>query len=495
MKFTWYQAAWIAFIIVTFAFRLIDVGKVLTIDEPLWRERAGKLVQALAVGDLAGTMTTAQPGVITTMVAGATHRFNSLALDQASLAIVNSLLILLTTFFLTRLWGKWWGLLGGALITLEPYFIAHTRLVHTDGLMAVALLASLTAFLAALAPLAHGRSVIKRYLVFSGLLAGIALLNKLFAVLILPMIGVLLLVTWWQHQSTFWEMLRRAAWWSAALIITVFALWPVLWLPDSPAYAYLLKWTTVHAQGLRAGDVTSNWWFYLREIPFRLTIPASLLLPFALLAVVVPVFGKSLGAMRRTGMTFLLCGIFFATAMSFAAEKGDRYVLFTILCLSLFSLLGLRVIASWLASSPAWKKFSLVPALAVLLFLIAENIRLHPYYLSHYNRLYPIEERHKVGLGEGLEQAAHWAKAQNPNAKIATFVPRVVEHFYPRSADSLEHIADLDPDYIFIYRGMFERPPASFETKMVTEYLDSSRKPIHIVTINNLPYVWIYERE
>lgn len=493
MKIAKHQLGWLVLIVATFAFRLAGLGSVLTIDEPLWQQRAGQFIQALVHGDLVGTMPTAQPGVPTMIIAAATHRFESLALDQASLGVVTSLLILVTTFFLTQLWGKPWGLVGGFLLALEPYFIAHNRVVHTDGLLAASMLASLVAFLAALAPLEQHQPIIKRYVIFSGVLVSIAILTKLFGLLLIPVIVAILLLAGFRRRAPIRTLGQTLGIWILALGITTYAVWPVLWIPKSPAYAYLFKWTTIHAEGLRSGDVTANWWFYGREIPFRLTIPTSILLPLSLIAVLLPTFRRRYPDMYRTGLILVGAGLFYAAVMSFAAEKGDRYVLFTIVTLSLFSALGLRLLTDWLASKKtAW---ALVPGAALLLFLAADNMRLHPHYLSHFNRLYPVEERHKVGLGEGLEAAGAWIKSQKADAKITSFAPRIINHFYPDSTESLEHIDGFNPDYIVIYRGMFERPAASLETKLVKEYLDEGREPAHIVTINSLPYAWIYEPE
>lgn len=479
-------------ILATFLPRLTSLGEILTIDEPLWQQRANQFIGSIASGNLLGTMPTAQPGVVTMIVAGVTYRFQSLALDQAALGIMNSLLLLLTTYFLIQLWGKRWGLISGYFLALDPYFIAHSRLVHTDALMTSLALVAITAFLAGIKPIEKGLPSLKRYVIASGILTAAAILTKLFALLLIPMLVGIVIFTGMQYRQSFRSMLQLMSLWGLAMLVALYIIWPVLWIPKSPAYAYLYKWTTIHAEGLRADDVTSYWWFYLREVPFRLTIPTTLLLPLASLGVLIPKYRHLYPSQSRSALILLTCGIAYGIVMSFSTEKGDRYVLLTMLTLLLFSVGGLRLIVYWLKNAQGLQRFAPLPIAAILLFLAADDIRLHPYYLAHYNRLYPLEERHKVGLGEGLEMAANWIKTQQPDAKIATFAPRVINYFYPGSAESLDHINDYHPDYVVIYRGMFERATASNETKLVHEYLDSNRKPDHIVVINTLPYAWIY---
>lgn len=483
----WRVAVIAALIAAVFLPRLIGLGRILTVDEPLWQGRAGQFIQALATLNLAGTMTTAQPGVTTTWVVAVTHAFNSLAADQAAIAASVSILILISTYFFVRLLGFRWGMLAGFILALDPFFIAHSRVVHTDGLLTAFMIASLSSFLAGVAPLWRGGRGITRYVVASGLFGGAALLTKLFGILLAPVIFGTLLYFFLTRRLPFPRALFFLAAWGLAFTFATYALWPALWLRHSPVYAYLYEWTFIHAGGTLGADVTNQWWFYLRESLFRITPLTTLLLPFAVVALFSRRLPQQSPIMFKSAVVLFLAALFYTGTLNLSADKSDRYILFGLVTLAVFSLLGLR----WLVSLPKLRRF--VPALLVLpvIYLAADAIRLHPYYLAHYNRLYPIEEQHKLGWGEGLEQAAAWIRERNPGASVVTFYPRVFNYFLPDSAET--HRDEFTQDYLIIYRSMFERDPAAPETGLVQKWLGSNApKPAKIITINGLPYVWIF---
>ena len=483
----WRIAIVAALVAATFLPRLIGLGQILTVDEPLWQGRAGLFIKSLATLDLAGTMTTAQPGVTTTWVVGATYSRGSLAADQAAIAVAISVLILISTYFFVRLWGFRWGMLAGFVLALDPFFIAHSRVVHTDGLLTAFMFASLTSFLAGVAPLWRNRPVITRYVVASGLFAGAALLTKLFGILLVPVVFFTLLYFLFTRRLSLPRTLFLLAGWGLALIFATYSLWPALWLQHSPVYAYLYEWTFIHAGGTLGADVTNQWWFYIRESFFRITPLTTLLLPFALAALLSRRLRQQKPVMFGSNVVLLLAALFYIITLNISADKSDRYILFGLVSLAVFSLLGLR----WLASLPKLHKF--IPILLALpvIYLAADVIRLHPYYIAHYNRLYPIEEGHKMGWGEGLEQAAAWIKSRNPNASVVTFYPRVFNYFFPDSAET--HRDEFTQDYLIIYRSMFERDPAAPETDLVSRWLGpAAPEPVKVITINGLPYVWIF---
>jgi hypothetical protein len=118
----------------------------------------------------------------------------------------------------------------------------------------------------------------------------------------------------------------------------------------------------------------------------------------------------------------------------------------------------------------------------------------HPYYLAYRNPWYLHAETHRSGWGEGLEQAAQWVQTNRPGAKVATYYPRVFSYFYQGDVDSITHLPDTNADLVVVYRGMLERAPGTPEADIVHEYLNSSTPPVHIISLQGLPYVWIFER-
>lgn len=479
-KVRWFIIALL--LIAIFTPRLTSLGKMLTIDENLWRGRGELFIKSFASGHFDKTLVAGQPGVTTAWLAGLSLPWRSLASAQAVIGLATSLIILLITYALTRLWGFWWGVNGGFFLALDPFLIAHSRLVHTDALFALFYLASLVFLLVGLEPAWRSQSPRRNYIVISAVLGSLALLTKIFTTILFPTVAVIFLLAAWKARQRLFELLQSSIIWLAALILTTFILWPALWTAPEQVSLYLTGRATLHvSEGTHAGETTATWWYYGRESIFRLTAITTLLLIPSFIAVV-----KVRDCMWRTALILLASGIAIAIVLSFSSEKSDRYILVTLLTLNLFAVLGLRYLQ---------KYFRGAAIVAIALFAIGAG-RIHPYYLAHHNAFYPVEERHKLGWGEGLEQAAKWIKEQGYTREIASYYGGVMKYWYPGNIVPLNHLDETNAKYIVLYRSMFERGEGHVDTEIVAEFLDNpARQPAHTIPINNLPYVWIFERK
>ncbi len=479
------------FLLAVFSPRLFQLGSILTVDEPLWQNRGASFMQAFSTGQFDKTLVAGQPGVTTAWLIGLSNRWHSLAADQAAVAVATSILILIITYFLTRLWGSRWGLTAGFFLALDPFLIAHSRLAHTDALLALFYLASLVALLAALEPLHHKEPLNKHYLAASAILAAGSLLTKMFAIILIPTALVILTVTFLQLRFSWRSGINMILLWIAIIILATYILWPALWLGADSVYNYVSERLTLHAQGTRSLETTSRWWYYARDGLFRLTPITTILVPFGLIGLGLRRYKK----MGRTVFWLLLAGIVYAIILSFSSDKSDRYILLTLLTFILTGVFGLRIIIHWLANSLYVSRMvGYLITLILIMWLAADDVRLHPYYLAQYNKLYPIESDHKLGWGEGLESAAAWISEQAPQAKVHSYYNRVFAYFYAGPSDSLSYTDNNSADYIILYRSMFERGPGAAETEMMASYLGPGKpKPEHLIKINGLPYVWIFK--
>lgn len=488
----------ILLIIATFTPRVTSLGKMLTVDENLWRGRGELFIKSFSSGHFEKTLVAGQPGVTTGWLVGLSLPWRSLASAQTAIAVTTGLLVLLTTYGLVQLWGFWWGIVAGFFLALDPFLIAHSRLVHTDALFALFYLASLVFLLTALEPIWHSGKPIRSHIVASGILGSLALLTKIFTTILIPTVALIFLVAAWRARARLPELLRAGIIWLAVLILTTFALWPALWTAPEQVSQYLTGRATLHvSEGTHAGETTATWWYYSRESVFRITAITTLLLIPAIVAAV-----RMRDPQQRTSFILLASGIIFAVVLSFSSEKSDRYILISLLTLDLFAVLGLRQIGEWISRKRKKirsQNFNWLMGAITIILLALGAVRTHPYYLAHYNRLYPIEERHKLGWGEGLEQAAEWITQREggtKNIKIASYYASVMKYWYPGDVAPLNHLEETNAKYIVLYRSMFERGPGHVDTEIVAEYLDNpDRKPVHTIFINRLPYVWIYERE
>lgn len=475
-------------LVATFLPRLASLGTILTVDENLWRGRGEQFIKAFASGHFDKTLVAGQPGVTTAWLVGLSYPWQSLASSQAAIGLATGCLILLIVYGLTRLWGFWWAATAGFFLALDPFLLAHSRLVHTDALFALFSLASFLFLLAAFQTLSRGSSPVRRYLILSAALTVAAILTKTFGVFLLPVSLILIVFFWLRGRLARVVLWESIAVWAAVFILTLFAFWPALWTDPAAVVQYLTGRVALHAaEGTHTGETTTAWWYYAREGVFRLTAITTLLLLPA-----IPRLVRPRSQAERAALILLAIGVAFALAMSFSIEKSDRYIIFSLLTVTLTAVLGLQTLQSKISARYP-RLLPWIP-ICVVVLLALNTVRLHPYYLAHYNLMYPVETTHKLGWGEGLEKAAEYISDRHPGAKVASYYNNVFSSFYAGPTQNLS--GDTNADFLVLYRSMFERGLNHPDTDLVNQYLLSGRhQPEHVVTINNLPYVWIFKNE
>jgi 4-amino-4-deoxy-L-arabinose transferase-like glycosyltransferase len=239
------------FLAATLVPRLTGVGSIVTIDEPLWEARGARFLEGLAVGDFPKTFTHVHPGVTTAWLVGLARPWGTLAAAQAAVAIAVSIGLVCITYVLARLTSFWVGLAAGTTLALDPFYIAHSRVVHTDALLATFLL--LTAVL-----LLFFRSTrLRRYLVFAGVSGGLAALTKLQGLVLFPLVVVAL-----HRRGQSWRVTAEdVAVWGIAAGLAVVLLWPALWVPTLANVRFFIERMTIELReiGVRGGE--EYWWF------------------------------------------------------------------------------------------------------------------------------------------------------------------------------------------------------------------------------------------
>jgi glycosyltransferase involved in cell wall biosynthesis len=470
----------LGFLAAVFLPRLIGLGNVLTVDEPLWLSRGQTFINALSVGKFDKTLVAGQPGITTAWLVGLSTPWKSLAAAQAAIGLATGILILINTYFFRMLFGKKWGTITGLFLALDPFLIAHSRVAHTDALLALFYLSSLSALLSGLLQ----SSVTRRYIAMSAMLGAGAILTKIFGIILIPTTLFIILILLRKHKHRVSQIVRTAGLWLSVCFLTFFMAWPALWFHSGQVRDLLLSRASLHAEGTRAEETTSTQWYYARETLFRLSVPVTILLPFTIWQ------WKYSRKSKHATVTLLLVasGVFLALILNTGSDKSDRYILFTHITLVTAAPLGLAGIINAMKKYP--KEWASIVLAIPIIYLTGDNIRLHPYYLAHYNRLYPIEHDHKLGWGEGLEQAASWIEQEHPGAKVFVYYPRVFSYFYKGEVETIGHIDDASGDYAVLYRSMFERGEEANETDIVREY--QKKTPAHVITINGLEYAWIF---
>lgn len=141
---------------------------------------------------------------------------------------------------------------GLALVAFDPFLLAHSRVIHLDAVTSLLALLAVVALAAAsprVPPLPPAPATPPpdaapgawrtRWLVLSGALAGLAMLNKASALVLGP--AVVAWLAWTARRDPAWRpAARRVAAWTLAAAVAYAALWPAMWVAPVQTIAGVL---------------------------------------------------------------------------------------------------------------------------------------------------------------------------------------------------------------------------------------------------------------
>jgi len=429
-------------------------------------------------------------------------------------------------------------LLAALLWALSPYLIAHSRLLHLDALLTTFVTFSLLCMLIACR---DARPL--RWVVASGCCAGLALLTKGPALILLPFIGLLMLADsglqiadWRNLRSVIYNLrstILRYLLWLAVAALTFTLVWPAMW--TDPAHALRSFFGMILQNGGRpngdgqfflgraVGDPGAL--FYIISNLFRMT-------PVMLIGLVVyfgfwmfnlrlrrtPTiqnlkiaegsgvlnfqFGRS--AERRTLLALLAFALFWTLVMTLGPKKFDRYTLPTWPALLVLSAAGWKWLL-WDAMAGLRQRWPRVGAnvwtgvrgvlLALLLALeIIPLARYHPYYLSYYNPLMGggavAQEALLIGWGEGMDQAGAYLSSRPDigDGQVLSALPRTLRPFVPVPVEDVLELGKTTANYVVVYRESIQRGASPAIYAAIRQTL-----PLHRITIHGIDYAEIYQ--
>lgn len=467
--------------------RLATLGTIITNDEPLWLVRSQNFMTGIVTREAHRTFGQVQPGVTTMWIVGLADRFHSLASSQAMIALASSALVLIAIGLLARVCGRRVAFLAGMFLALDPFLIAHSRVIHTDAFLALGMLIALLCF-----ELAR-RTNASRYFTLGVLASAFATLSKfLGAYLAIP--AFLTAFVLQRRGGT--GYVRRGL---ATFFLAIIVVWPAF-----------LSWRTWANEGGRTilstlvtekdvGKGGADPLYYPREWFFRLTAVSTLLAPIGVLGLL---FQKRKYEQygRSSVLRLVVTAIGFGIALSLAGQKSDRYFLFGILVSDILAAVGVVWITdllSRLLPRTVARTTGVLLACAAIVFLGADMARIHPYALAHVNPFFPLSSTQKLGWGEGLEHALRWIaeKEGEKRPPITSYYMQVALRWYgPRLVEGLGHEYDTTAyRYVVLYRSMFGREKEAQESQYLHAYFTRGTCG-HEVLINGLPYAWVFER-
>jgi hypothetical protein len=500
--------------------RMAVISAYLTTDEGNWMGRSALFARALADGDQRGTYQSGHPGVSTiwTALAGigaqraielavyvhpdglekAPGYLETLRQARRPFGVLTSLAVVAICLLTWRLFGAGPGLIVGVLLAVEPFFLAHSGVVHLDGMlssyMAVALLSGLVYW---------GRGGGLGYLGVCGISTGLAFLTKTPSAMLAVFIPGLALVSSYLQgrlrRRADWRRLARdmAAWAGLAGLLSLL-LWPALRADFFGTLREMASYTEVVGgsdhenffRGQPVGDPGPL--YYVVAFAFRVA-PVTLLGLALLLVALAPI-----GPRRLSGRWYGLVGglvafiVVFSLMMMQPPKKFDRYLLPTFPAWEVLGGLGY-----WLA---LWRLLPRWSGRLLPLMLLALGIaqawpayQVFPYYLSYYNPLFgggkAASRNLVVGWGEGLDIVTGYLN-NKPDAErltLAGFYPRVLMAQFEGAVLPDKQYDPAEADYIVLYVNALQRDLAD-----TLRSATRGRKPELVVTINGAEYARLF---
>lgn len=523
-------------LVASLLFRLSALNVFLTTDEPTWRARSYRFSQAIAQREYDLTYQSEHPGVVTMWIGAlaasvsgavgeedllseddlATNRIDGDAMEgvpslthwaRRIVAVVTWLGILILYLLLRRLFGQRTALIATVLVALDPFYLAHSRLHHLDGLLTTFVMLSAVSLLVHQQTGRH-RSV----LLLSALTAGLAMVNKSPGVLLVPWAAAVLVIGAWRgeprgRRRRLLGAIKDMLLWGVAALGVIVAIWPALWVDPVGTIQNVIAGAI--RQGLNPHEFSNFFWFAKRADPGPAFYPVAWAFrttPWAMLGLVSLVVlshkraSRAPGERSRWNMRYaplLLFIVGYAVLATFARKKFDRYllpafplvdILVALGCVGLIEFVKSRVSLGWRALvSPMFVAFITLGQFALLWLA-------RPYYLAYYNPLVGgTRTAHRVllvGWGEGLENAAVYlnSKSGSPNLHVACSNPREFKPFFAGTTTLVGSDPLVEPDYFVFYSSYVQR---RFVPAILERFYDVET-PEYVATVNGLDYVWVY---
>ena len=538
--------------------RLFSPSPFLTWDEPTWTYRSLRFTRAIERGDFAAAWQSPHPGVVTLWAGSAGIAVRRIGVSESDLAWVDDLpefdednvellrqvlpwhpaaraaigwlsagLIALAAWILVPMIGVGAALIAGLLMALDPYVLAHSRVIHLDAVLALLITCSALAAISAFNQSASSSSASGRrfaLIAFSGVLGGLAVLEKSPGVFAAGFAGLCIVIcsirVTTSLVSAFRDATKSLVIWGGSAAATYLAVWPALWGDTFGTFSRMAEYAAQAAGRSREAVFFMSQvrpdpgaLFYFVAIPHRLSPLALGGLVVGVVAVAAMIAGSRQGHRSASGSGALIgawmltLAVLFTVLMGQSAKKFERYDLPAFPALQIVAAIGLVGAAGWAESAlrrrSAGRAESVGPvagvspaaigALALLVLIQAAfTLRHQPYGLSYYNPLLgggpSAAGRLPVGWGEGSDLVVEWLNEQPGAAESSVATPSMTlvgPRYVGQTLRAKEWPA---ADWVVLYVDDVQIG----EPRDIVEAFHGVRTPIHVVRLNGIDYGWVY---
>lgn len=330
------------------------------------------------------------------------------AVQKTLIVMVIGVLLGLVLYPLRKMFGARYAWLAILLISLEPFYVALTRVMHLEGLMSTFMLASFVWFVYYL------YQQDKKKLVLSSFLAAAAFLTKTSSLFLVPLFGLIILIESFSAGddlvTALVSKMKIFLGWLGVTILFFILFWPAMYTHAPLALQTMYRGVSTigiereHFQlflGRWVEDpgplfylvvyvYRSSWWLIIGLLGYLFTNKKIAKRPF-----------KS----NFMIYTFLFI-IFYIVELAIPSKKLDRYILPSIIASVLIAAFFFEHVLIFIKGKFKYGKEMFLIGLAVP--IITTLVLLHPYYLSYYSPflgglrrgIYDIEPKWMIGHHE-----------------------------------------------------------------------------------------------
>ena len=519
------QTSWLArglFVLVlaiSLYLRLNDLGAFMTIDEWSWRQRSIAFRSALLEEKLASTYQSEHPGVVDMWIGSAAEilewHLGPIGSSQDDggqgipgltlwarrmIATITWLGILGMYLLMRRLWGERAAMAGAVLVALDPFYLAHSRFHHLDGLVTTFAMISILAML----NYAKGKRI--GFLALSAVAAALGMVTKISGLVVVPWAVAALYVLGdggaegsWLLRA--WRKVRPAVPWGLVILAAVFAVWPALWVNP---IGTLQKMAAGGAEQVLNPHVFWNYfWHQIRPDPgpgFYPVAWAFRTTPWVMLGILALVVIRRKGQRADAQLwTLAIWAVGFAVAMTLSPKKFDRYLLPIFPAVDILAAFGLLRLWERLREWRPLMGLRRVPVPAIGGAIIAATTcaliwPAMPYGTAYFNPLVGGTEKAPeillIGWGECLDQVGAYLDSL-PNAEDMVVAAQGNNELSPYTRSKVVYVDQLpivEPDYYVLFISNVQRQFV-FD---IYSYFYGREEPAFVAGANGLEYAWVY---
>jgi 4-amino-4-deoxy-L-arabinose transferase-like glycosyltransferase len=544
----------LALILLVSSLRFVGLAKFVPVDEPVWLMRSANFYYALGQRDFEKTVYEYQPAVTTMWITTAAlvtyfpdyrgqgqgyftkiEQFNNFlsSFDKQPLEllrrsrlialIINTFLLLFSFFLLRKYLDDRLAFFAILFVSIDPYFVGHSRILNHEAIMALLLLVSILGMMVYL-----GRIKNNVFLVVSGASAGLALLTKSSATVVIPFVGLMILekmIEQWREKrkirAALLNSIKAFLIWLITLILIYILLWPGMWVNPGKmltevygnAFSYAFQGARLSITQELHPEVfsleTNGIVPYLKSLLWGTTPVTWLAVTLAMIGLFNRRTKLFKSEPKRVIFYFGILAIMFILLFGIARGRNSaHYILTSYLCLDIVAGIALAASVQGLATKNqilANQSVQNIILFSLLLIQSAITFAQYPYYYTYANPIMAWVNKGNInpniGYGEGLELAGQYL-SQKPNAEGLTamswYAVGPFSYFfkgkaYPLlSADRMgrEAIIELkNSDYLVIYYVNQKRRniPANLLTGL------EGATPEHVIWKDGVEYIRIYK--